>query len=184
MIEQTQHNFDRRASDRNARQESKVRQEIFEQMSEIEDAGYRVMMTMMLKLQDETQTEIAAMTLLHQGYMHKFNTQLERITEQLERISKTGEQIKKDVLNGHAENHDDDHDYIKELRKQDVMCGLVLRQHGDDGLCEHARQMIEEKEVAKRRQWKMVDGIYEKVGLILFAVFAAALFPHLASYFK
>jgi hypothetical protein len=29
-----------------------------------------------------------------------------------------------------------------------------------------------------------MDGLYEKVGLILFAVFAAALFPHLANYFK
>jgi hypothetical protein len=68
--------------------------------------------------------------------------------------------------------------------KLDQACGLVLNRHGEDGLCEHARQMIEEKEVAKRRKWKVQDGIAEKAGLILFAVFAAALFPHLANYFK
>jgi hypothetical protein len=171
--------YNRRVSDR-TKLDSKVRQEIFEQMSEIEDPMYRVMMTLILKLQDETQQEIAALTLMHQGYMHKFNTQLERITEQLDRISKTGEQIKRDVLNGHADNHDDDHDFIKGLRKQDAMCGIVLRQHDSEGLCEHARQMIEEREVAKRRKWKVQD----MVTLALAGILLATLFPNLVGFFK
>jgi hypothetical protein len=178
-----EHNYDRRADDRLGR-DSRVRQEIFEQMSEIEDPVYRIMMTLMLKLQDETQNEIAGLTMVHQGYMAKFNGQLERITEQLEKMNKTEEALKKAVLNGHHNVHDDHHKWIEHQMKFDQACGTVLSNHGKDGLCEHARQMIEDQEVAKRRKWKVQDGIAEKAGLILFAIFAAALFPHLANYFK
>ena len=161
----------RRASDHTT--DSKVRVEILEQLSEVDDAGVRVMLTLMLRLQDETNI-----------YFSTLQSHLIQIHGELSKIQRSTDQLKKDVLNGHADNHDDDHDYIRGLRDQEAMCGLVLRRHDADGLCEHARQLLEEKEVAKRRKWKVQDGIAEKAGLILFAIFAATLFPHLTSYFK
>jgi hypothetical protein len=171
--------FNRRANDR-LKADSKVRQEIFEQMSEIEDPVYRIMMTLMLKLQDETQQEIAALTLVHQGYMSKFNHQLEKMTEQLEKMNKTEEALKKVVLNGHADNHHDDHNWIREQRKYDQACGIVLNNHDKDGLCVFAKQAMEEQDVIKRRKWKVQDMI--TMGLVL--VIIAALFPQYVGYFK
>jgi hypothetical protein len=171
--------FNRRASDR-TKLDSKVRQEIFEQMSEIEDPMYRVMMTLILKLQDETQQEIAALTLVHQGYMSKFNHQLEKMTEQLEKMNRTEEALKKVVLNGHADNHHDDHNWIREQRKFDQACGVVLTNHDKDGLCVVAKKALEEDEVMKRRKWKVQDMI--TMGLVL--VIIAALFPQYVGYFK
>ena len=171
--------FNRRVSDR-TKLDSKVRQEIFEQMSEIEDPVYRIMMTLMLKLQDETQQEIAALTLVHQGYMSKFNHQLEKITEQLEKMNKTEEALKKVVLNGHADNHHDDHNWIREQRKYDQACGTVLNNHDKDGLCVFAKQAMEENEVIKRRKWKVQDMITMALAVILLAT----LFPNLAGFFK
>jgi hypothetical protein len=165
--------FNRRQSDR-FKQESGVRKDIMEQMSEIDDPTYRVMLTMMLRMQDETQTEIAAMHLSMQAYMHQINIKLDKLT-------KTEDEIKKSVLNGHSETHHDDHNWIREQRKFDQACGLVLHKHGEDGLCDHARQMIEDREVAKRRQWKVMDGLAEKavwlVVMFLGGLVVAKLFP-------
>jgi hypothetical protein len=171
-----EHNYDRRTADR-VKNDSKVRQEIMEQMAEIEDPTYRVMLTIMLRLQDEMVTELTSTQLMMQGYMS-------RIAAQLEKISRTDEQIRREVLNGHSDVHNQHHHWIDSQMKLDQACGLVLNRHGEDGLCEHARQLLEEKEVAKRRRWKVQDGIAEKAGLILIGIVAAALFPHLASYFK
>ena len=160
--------FSRRVSDGKA-PDSKVRVDIMEQLSEIESPEYRLVLTLMLRMQDETNV-----------YFSTLQSHLIQIHGELSKLQRSTEQIKKDVLNGHAENHDDDHDYIKDLRKQDAMCGLVLRQHGDDGLCEHARQMLEDRNVIKRRTWKVQDMI--TMGLVL--ILLASLFPNLVQYFK
>ena len=164
--------FSRRATDGKA-PDSKVRVDILEQLSEIESPEYRVVLTLMLRMQDETNV-----------YFSTLQSHLIQIHGELSKMQRSEDQIKQLVLNGHTEDHSKHHSWIDNQMKLDAACGVVLNRHGEDGLCEHARQMLEEREVAKRRQWKMVDGIYEKVGLILFAVFAAALFPHLATYFK
>jgi hypothetical protein len=175
MIE-TEHNYDRRATDR-VKYDSKVRNEIMEQLSEIEDPSYRVMLTIMLKVQDELVTELSSTQLMMQGYMS-------RITAQLEKISRTDEQIRREVLNGHSDVHNQHHHWIDNQMKMDAACGLVLHRHGEDGLCPVAKQALEDQEVAKRRKWKVQDGIAEKAGLILIGIIAAALFPHLATYMK
>jgi preprotein translocase subunit Sec63 len=171
-----EHNYDRRTSDR-VKNDSKVRQEIMEQMAEIEDPTYRVMLTIMLRLQDEMVTELTSTQLMMQGYMS-------RIAAQLEKISRTDEQIRREVLNGHSDVHNQHHHWIDNQMKMDAACGLVLNRHGEDGLCPVAKQAIEDQEVAKRRRWKVQDGIAEKAGLILIGIVAAALFPHLANYFQ
>ena len=172
MTDQAEHNYDRRRSDQMP-PESRVRIEIMEQLAEIESPEYRVVLTLMLRMQDETNV-----------YFSTLQAHLIQIHGELSKIQRSEEQVKQLVLNGYAEKHPEHHAWIDQKMKQDAACGLVLNRHGEDGLCEHARQMIEEREVAKRRKWKVQDGIAEKAGLILFAVFAAALFPHLAAYFK
>jgi regulator of PEP synthase PpsR (kinase-PPPase family) len=179
MTENQSHNFDRRADDRLGR-DSRVRNEIFEQMSEIEDPVYRVMMTLMLKLQDETQAEIAGLTMVHQGYMAKFNNQLERITAQLEKMNHTEEALKKAVLSTHHTVHDDHHRWIERQMEQDKACSMIVNNHGPDGLCQVAKQALENDEVIKRRKWKVQDMI--TMGLVL--ILLASLFPNLVHYFK
>jgi hypothetical protein len=161
----------RRASDHTT--DSKVRVEILEQLSEVEDAGVRVMLTLMLRLQDETNI-----------YFSTLQSHLIQIHGEIAKLQRTDDQIREAVLNGHTTVHEEHHRWIDTQIEQDAACRRVLTEHGTDGLCHVARQALEEREVAKRRKWKVQDGIAEKAGLILFAIFAAILFPHLASYFK
>jgi hypothetical protein len=165
------HQYDRRASDTSSAN-SKVRLEIMEQLSEIDSPEYRVVLTLMLRMQDETNI-----------YFSTLQAHMIQIHSEISKLQRTDDQIKALVLNGHTDTHHADHEYVKELRKSDLACSLVLNKHGDDGLCQHARELIEAKEVRKRRQWKLVDGLVEKGAwlLIMFAggVLVAKLFPHL-----
>jgi hypothetical protein len=130
-------------------------------------------MTLMLRMQDETNV-----------YFSTLQAHLIQIHGELSKIQRSEEQVKQLVLNGYAEKHPEHHAWIDQQMKQDAACGLVLHRHGEDGLCPVAKQAIEDQEVAKRRRWKVQDGIAEKAGLVLIGIIAAALFPHLATYFK
>lgn len=158
--------YNRRASDR-YRTDSEVRKEILEQMSEIESVEYRVMLTMMLKIQDEMISEISFMQNMVQGYMGKISTELER-------ISKTDLEIKKAVLDPHTEVHPEHH---KWLENHCTTCTNIVGTHNEDGLCVYARQAKEASNVSKVRKWKVFDSIVEKIVLILLTIIAVQLFP-------
>jgi hypothetical protein len=160
------HGFDRRTTDR-LRHDSRARQEIINQMSEIEDPTYRVMLGLLIKMQDETVTELGTLQLMMQGYMSK-------IAHQLEKISKTDDDIRKAALNGHHGVHDDHHKWIESQMRQDEACNLVLHKHGEDGLCEMARQAVKDRDVAERRKWKIMDGLAEKMTWAIFLLIVGA----------
>lgn len=171
-----EHEFNRRQSDR-MQAESRVRKEIIEQMSEIEDTQYRVMLGILIRMQDEMVGEIGALQLVVQGYMG-------RITSQLEKISKTDEQLRKEILNGHSAVHDTHHHWIDNQMKIDAHCSTVLDKHEEDGLCHVARKAIEDAKIAERRRWKIVDELASKaVWLVIGMVAYAALsgFPILSA---
>jgi hypothetical protein len=160
--------FSRRVSDGKA-PDSKVRVDILEQLSEIESPEYRVVLTLMLRMQDETNV-----------YFSTLQSHLIQIHGELSKMQRSEDQIKQLVLNGHTEDHSRHHHWIDSQMKLDAACGVVLNRHGEDGLCEHARQMIEDKNVIKRRTWKVQDMI--TMGLVL--ILLASLFPNLVHYFK
>ena len=165
------HTFNRRATDA-TQAESKVKTDIINQMGEVEDQDSRVLLTLLLRLHEE-------MTQSFNAHFVTLNAHLIQIHTEIAKLQRTDDQIKTLVLNGHTEVHTDDHNWIAQQRKIEAACGLVLNKHGEDGLCEHARQMIEDAKVAKVRRWKVMDGLAEKLILVLLGILAAAMFPHL-----
>lgn len=159
----------RRQSD-NQPQDSKVRREIMEQLTQIDNPEYRVVLTMMLRMQDETNVYFSAI----QGHMIQLHAELGK-------LQRTDDQIRAVVLNGHTDRHHTHHSWIDNQMNLDAHCGLIMGKHGDDGLCEHARQLIEDAKVAKVRRWKVVDSVAEKavwvVLVFIGGLIAAKYFP-------
>lgn len=160
-----QYDYNRRHSDRN--RDSGVRKEIIEQMSEIEDPQYRVLLALILRQQDETSAELGDLRNMMREFMRD-------IKQSLGSIQRTDDQIKSIALNGHTDKHGTHHSWIDQQMAMDAHCGLIVGAHGEDGLCEHARQLIEDAKVAKVRRWKIMDGIAEK-GVWLLLMFVGGL---------
>ena len=169
---ETTHNFDRRATD-SVHSESRVKADIINQMGEVDDQSARALLALLLRLHEE-------MTRNFSAHFTTLNVHMIQIHTELAKIQRTDDQIKEIALNGHTEVHTEDHNWIAQQRKIEAACGLVLNKHGDDGLCEHARKAIKDAEVVERRKWKVMDGLAEKLILVLLGILAAALFPHIA----
>jgi hypothetical protein len=166
MMESNQ--FDRRATDKHLK-DSKVRQELLEQLSEIESTEYRVMLTLLLKMQDELVQEISGLHLVVTGYMGK-------IARDIEKISRTEDEIKKIALEPHVDVHPDHH---KWLDNNGPVCSKITQNHSPDGLCEWARQAKEDAAVNKVRRWKIVDNLAEKLLWVGLVIIGVTLFPHI-----
>ena len=172
MSTEPNHNFDRRAADRIAQAESKVKDDIINQMGEVDDQSSRVLLTLLLRLHEE-------MTHNFSAHFTTLNAHMIQIHTEIAKLQRTDDQIKTLVLNGHTEVHTDDHNWIAQQRKIEAACGLVLNNHDEDGLCEVARKALKEAEVSERRKWKIMDNLSETLVLVLIGIIAAALFPNI-----
>jgi hypothetical protein len=155
--------YNRRATDRS--KDSQVRKDILEQMSEIEDPQYRVLMTLMIRLQDETAQEVNELRQMMRSLIGSLRADI----ASLQRSDEWSRQ------------HRDDHIWVEGQRKLDQACGIVLNQHGEDGLCEVARKAVKAAEAAQRRKWRVMDDLASdatKIGIgIVITLLLAKFFP-------
>jgi hypothetical protein len=153
-----------------------VKDEILDHLSEVESVEYRILLTMMLKMQSEYSELLSNSFALLQA-------QLAQIQAEISRIQKSEDELKRIVLNGHASVHDDDHEWIREKRRLDEACGKLISSHTKEGLCEHAKAQAEKEAVTKKRLWDVGDKVAGTVAtaLVMFVLglVIAKLFPHL-----
>ena len=153
-----------------------LKKDVYEALSEVEGADTRVMLTMMARMidvQDHAYADIISLI------DRRFND------------VKAMQQL---VLNGNAETHHEDHEYLKDVRVmlQGFQPALELAteriQYG--GYCDYADRMLREEarmklvaetdaEKAKEKRAQMKYDLLKQVGLVVGAIVLYTLTPDL-----
>lgn len=152
------HSFNRRASDR-APSPSASRDEILSALSHVEDAGQRVVLTILLRVVDE-------------------------ISAKIDRVLADEERLRMIVLGEfssvHAIHHRQVEDSIPALARLDKSLKAIQAVHSaEDGHCPFAHEHIAHDQVQKLRWIKVADGVYEKAVIAALALALGLFAPHL-----
>lgn len=137
-----------------------VRSELMSLIAKTNDDHGRMVWMMLLGVQEQS---AASINELAKSMQNGFTN----LDKKMDTLLADEQTLRKSVLNGHANNHHEDHDWIQARRKADC-----------DGICEWAKaKMDEEKGAAVAKKGvirKVLEGMASQLGTILVTVIVTA----------